>query len=422
MVKKSYFTLNRIAEFFLIAAAFLLSLRTKKFMPIPALHLADLAAIAAIIFAALSTELRSFLLTNFRRLSHYLKPLLALLVFIIIGQIFSLWRFGADPFSTAVISDYARLLINLGIFSFTALMIYRNPKLLKPISTAIVASFLIVLPVYLYSNAVIYFSASRLSGLMENSIIFGAWISVGMVLCFGFVIESTKFWSRAAWSIWLTMLSAFLWWSGARAAWLSMILAVVLFALFLWKQREWRKLRIFLFVALFVFAVGYFLIGNNQAYNMSQEQTQSFVKSRAVGLVVTPDTYYENRISEWRGNASEIYRFPLGFGFVDPKVKDKYPGYVSIFLESLVYGGIFSLIFFVAFLTRLTKKAAARLRRKLADKSTYLKISWLIAGVVVFVNIMTFNFFLVRVLWFFLGVLAGMVFHEEPEEKLGISH
>lgn len=409
---------KKIAEFFLVAAAFLLCLRTKQFMPIPFFHLADVAVILSIFSALLDKEFRNYIRENFSKFIFYWKLVGVIVIFILLGQIFSFLRFEASLLSRNVVADYLRLAINLGVFFIAALMVYKNPRLLRFITIAIIASFLLIVPVHIFSNNIIYFSASRLSGLMENSIIFGAWVSVSLILCIGLILETTKFWERAVLGVWLTVLSSFFWWSGARTAWISMILAVILFVFILLKQKRWDRLKMFLFITIFAFVAGYFLIGNNSNYNVSRQKMQSYLKSRATELVIKPDTYYENRISFWRENLSEIYNFPFGFGFKDPLVKNRYPGFVSTFLEVAVYGGVFALGIFLIFLGMLGKKIILGIKYEIVNSSQYLKISWFVIGVVLLVNIIPFNFFLVRVLWFAFGIIAGIVLKENKMSNI----
>lgn len=406
---------GRIAEFLLIAAALLLGLRTKEFMPVPFFHLADIMIILAVISASLSREFRDFGRRHFGVFAPYLKLLSGVVVLIVIGQLLSYLRFGANPLAHSVVMDYLRLIINLCVFFLTSFIIYKNSRILRWVSMAIVASLALVVPVYFYASKMIYFSASRLSGLMENSIVFGAWVVVALILCIGFIVESREVWKRVVLSIWLAFLASFFWWSGARTAWLSMALALALIFVVFLRQREWAKLKLFLFVVFFAFIAGYFLIGNNNFYNVPRHQMQLYLKSRVTEIVTSPTPYYESRLNFWNENMAEISRFPFGFGFTDSAVKNRYPGFVSIFFEVIVYGGVFALVAFIFLWSKLIRAAAKQIKSALREKSDYLKISWLVIGVALLVNIISFNFFLVRIFWFALGVVVGIILRGTTE-------
>ena len=408
----------KIAEYLFLVAAFFLSLRTEKLMLVPFLHLADIILILATMAVFLSGDFRNFIRQNFAKLIPYLKWLGVVAILIVAGQIFSFARFGANPLAREVLMDYFRLIFNLGIFILAALMVYRNPRILRFIGLAIVVSFVLIIPVYfltISTNQAIYFSAARLSGLIENPIVFGAWASIALVLGAGFIFENIKAWKKIALSAWLSFIAAFLLWSGARTAWLSIVLVVILLLIILWKQKDWNKLKFFLTATAAIFIAGYFLIGNNYTYNVSRNQTYSYLTRRAVELVTTPDPYYESRINFWLESAAGIYRFPFGFGFVDLAAKDQYPGFTGTFLELVVYGGVLALAAFVTLIIKLVKAAKITAEQAIQDNADYIKISWLIAGVALLANITPFNFFQVRIFWFVLGIIAGVVLQKNRE-------
>lgn len=326
---------------------------------------------------------------------------------IVAAQIVAWPRYDISPFRTDIALEYARLLLNFGVFFLAAFFIYyHGRKLILQMSAVILLSFAAILPAYIPRWQMNFISHDRLSGLLENPIVFGAWAMAAFFIGLGFFLSSKKVYAKVLLSAVLAVLANFILWSNTRSVWIALLAGIaVIVLLYYLKDRNFRKIEWILSITLIAFLVGYIIF----AYTPQRHRTN--VEERVL-LVLTQPLSYQDRTIVWGESLPRIYRSPIGFGLYGKEIPQGFPGSSNTYLEVMIGGGIAALLALTLMVLRIAGNIKIALKKRGGFSPDDITTVWFVLLPATLVVIFFFDFLLVRTLWFTLGTIMGISLRE----------
>ncbi len=409
------FTKKNVIFWIVVAAAFFLMLRSSQ--PV---KWADALFVTAGILTFLHRRARTAVVEFWPQIAIYILPLLAIAIFIVIGQFIGFLRHGPPPASAnAIVLNYARLALEMGMLLFLACAISTGQRLVHYLSLAVFASPLVIIPIFWGTWQDILLSNGRLSGFLQSPIILGSWLSIIFIIGVGIFLSSKVLWQKMAAASWLVVIANFILWSASRAAWLSLAVSIIIWSVLYLKKKSFKKCLVILALSISVFYLGYllFCLGARPT-----PAVQAFVSKRVAEFITHP-TASQVRHLFWLEAVDIIFRNPLGVGFgYYPIIADgKLIQPFNTFLEVAVYGGIGALTAFLLFFYRMGISIRATLE-DLLDQGADLKLAWLVAVPALLVNIFFADSIFFRHVWVTLGVALGISWQTLIKNKSDQNH
>lgn len=364
-------------------------------------------------------------------LKPYLKYILAIILFVALGQFLTWFRHGGAIINVDLIINYARIVFNGFVFFLTALLVFKNESLVKYFSWAVFVGPLAVLPLFLNFGKNIYFSGGRLSGLLQDPNIFGGWMVIAFIIGIALFLENKKIWKRFLIASWLCLIANFILWSASRAGWLALIVGLAIFGLILLFKKPRYEIVWVIIILILTFSIGFLTL---------PKQIKPFIADRMIGNKIIKslnlnkiiqksgtnyDFIYENgflsyqiRSDIWKNTFLIASKNPFGYGFNYLNehrftINNETISFTAnIFIEILILGGFGALLVFLIILKKLTQNMTLILK-----KADNLKAAWVATFFISITDLFFIDGFLFRYFWFILGVILGIYLIERFKLK-----
>ncbi|MDO8516324.1 MAG: O-antigen ligase family protein, partial [bacterium] len=392
-----------------VFAAFFLSVRKG-----PSIKLFDILIVIIGFLIVMDPETKNLVKEFITRSRRIIFIFAALIGFIVIAQCLSYAR--GTMIDAETFKNYGRAIFNVYTLLIAGLIVVYDKKILSALSWAIIASPVLVLPAFWNFDDGVFIGGSRLAGLLQQPLIFGAWIMVVYLLGIAMILSSKKLWQKALLVAWLSVVANFILWSAARAAWIALAVSLLALTLILYRKGSVAKIGLILSAVVITFSIGYSTLPSRVL------KIKSLVSDRANNLTASIVSLRPQNVAasvhlqSFSNAPAFIMHHPLGIGFGGSSknitdVADQPVLANNSYLEVAMHGGIGAFLLFAFFLWEFGRGA----RNMIRSERSELKIIWLLAGFAFLIDIFFTQAFLWRHLWFVLGIGLGITYRSSDE-------